>query len=108
MRRNALLFPAAVVLAIAASLLESMGISTDVTAGALAATVFGTYIAFRLFKMKRGLDIRDALLGIPVLFVCVLVLLKESGTIVLSSAFIWIAFGLLSVLAIGYAMPSDH
>lgn len=92
---------------IAASLLESVGISRDLPAAAFLALFFVGWLTYRRFVLKERLGATDLLLGAPVCLILTLVGLTETGLLGLPRAVIWIAFVVASILALGYASPPD-
>ena len=92
---------------VAASLLEGVGISRDLSAAVFLALFFVGWLAYRRIVLKKRLDATDLLLVAPVCLILTLVTLTETGLLDLPRAVIWIAFAIASILALGYASPPD-
>lgn len=88
-------------------LLEGYGISRDLSAAAFLALLFVGWVAHRGFIQKERLGATELLLAAPICLVLVLVTLKESQVLALPRAVIWVTFAIVSILALGYAGPSD-
>ena len=97
---------AVVPVAIASLLLERIGVSRDISAAIFLCVAFA-FLHFRVRKRDLPFDMTDALLIAPIVMVCLLVVLKEAGAIAISSTVIWVGFGLLCIVAFGFAAPSD-
>ena len=92
---------------IAASLLEGVGISRDLSAAVFLALFFIGWLAHRRFVQKERFRATNLLLAAPVCLILTLVTLTETGLLGLPRAFIWIAFVSASILALGYTSPPD-
>ena len=92
---------------IAASLLERVGISRDLSAAVFLSLFFFGWLAYRRFSLKERLGATDLVLTAPVCLILTLVVLRETGLLGLPSAIIWIAFAIASILALGFASPPD-
>ncbi|MEZ5656676.1 MAG: hypothetical protein R3E04_12500 [Sphingobium sp.] len=92
---------------IAASLLENVGISRDVSVVSFLALFFVGWLAYKRFALKERLGSTDLLLAAPVCLILTLVTLRETGLVGFPSAVIWIAFAIASIFALGYASPPD-
>ena len=92
---------------IASSLLAGFGTSRDLSAAVFLTLFFVGWLIYRGFVQKERLGGTELLLAAPVCLVLVLVSLNESGVLGLPRGVIWIAFVIVSILALGYASPSD-
>lgn len=92
---------------LAASLLEGVGISRDMSAAVLLALFFSGWLTYRRFVLNERLSGKDLLLAAPVCLILTLVTLREMDVLVLPSTVIWVAFATASILALGYASPHD-
>ena len=98
---------AVIALVIAGALLESIGITKDISAAVFLGVGFTGMIVHRALVLRKPLDLVDLLLAAPVCLIFTLVALKETGVVGLPSIAIWVTGAILFILAIGYTSPPD-